>query len=146
MGSVVDERVRDEEHYLRWIFDPRHIIKDEIKPLFISLRKDEDGISGQIYERLESETEIYKAAKSFERVKESYWGYAMASVGKIRSLALDSDKIDVLMTESKVPAHAEIRFVIDGEQIVGNTPNSRLSYYFNEVKELLCGGLSRQLW
>lgn len=146
MGSVVDERVRDEEHYLRWIFDPRHIIKDEIKPLFISLRKDEDGISGQIYERLESETEIYKAAKSFERVKESYWGYAMASVGKIRSIALDSDKIDVIMTESKVPAHAEIRFVIDGEQIVGNTPNSRLSYYFNEVKVLLCGGLSRQLW
>ena len=146
MGKVVDERVRDEEHYLRWIFDPRHIIKDEVKPLFISLRKDEEGVSGQIYERLESETEIYKAAKGFERVKESYWGYAMASVGKIRSLALDSDKIDVLMTESKVPAHAEIRFVIDGEQIVGNTPNSRLSYYFNEVKELLCGGLSRQRW
>jgi hypothetical protein len=50
------------------------------------------------------------------------------------------------MTISGVPAHAEIRFVIDGEQIVGNTPNSRLSYYFNEVKVLLCGGLSRQLW
>lgn len=146
MGPVVDERVRDDEHYLRWIYDPRHIIKDEVKLSFISLRKDEDGISGQIYERLESETEIYKAAKSFERVKESYGGYAMASVGKIRSLALDSDKIDVIMTESKVPAHAEIRFVIDGEQIVGNTPNSRLSYYFNEVKELLCGELSRQLW
>ena len=74
MGKVVDEFVRDEEHYLRWIFDPRHIIKDEVKPLFISLRKDEEGVSGQIYERLESETDIYKAAKSFESIKQSYWG------------------------------------------------------------------------
>lgn len=145
MGKVVDERVRDEEHYLRWIFDPRHIIKDEVKPAFISLRKDEAGVSGQIYERLESEAEIYNAAKSFERVKESYWGYAMASVGKIRSLALDRDEIDVLMTISGVPAHAEIRFVIEGETIVGNTPNSRLSYYFNEIKELLCSGLSKRM-
>ena len=145
MGKVVDKRVRDEEHYLRWIFDPRHIIKDEVKPLFISLRKDEEGVSGQIYERLESETDIYKAAKSFESIKQSYWGYAMASVGKIRSLALDRDRIDVLMTISKVPAHAEIRFVIDGTAIVGNTPNSKLSYYFNEIKESLCSGLSKRM-
>ena len=47
------------------------------------------------------------------------------------------------MTISGVPAHAEIRFVIEGEVIVGNTPNSRLSYYFNEIKELLCSGLSK---
>ena len=145
MGKIVDERVRDEEHYLRWIYDPRHIVKDVVKPVFISLRPKEDGVSGQIYERLESEAEIYKAAKRFERIEESYWGYAMASVGKIRSLALDSDEIDVLMTISRIPAHAEIRFVIEGEQVVGNTPNSRLSYYFNEIKELLCGGLSKQM-
>ncbi len=145
MGKVVDERVRDEGHYLRWIFDPRHIVKDVVKPVFISLRPKEDGVSGQIYERLESEAEIYKAAKRFERIEESYWGYAMASVGNIRSLALDSDEIDVLMTISRIPAHAEIRFVIEGEQVVGNTPNSRLSYYFNEIKELLCVGLSKQM-
>lgn len=145
MGKVVDDRVKDEEHYLRLIYDPRHIIKDVVKPSFISLRKDEDGVSGQIYERLESEAEIYKAAKSFERTKEAYWGFAMASVGEIRSLTLDSDKIDVLMTVSRVPAHAEIRFEIDGEPIVGNTPNSRLSYYFNEIKELLCGGLVKRM-
>ena len=145
MGKVVDDRVKDEEHYLRWIYDPRHIIKDVVKPSFISLRKDEDGVSGQIYERLESEAEIYIAAKSFERTKEAYWGFAMASVGEIRSLTLDSDKIDVLMTVSRVPAHAEIRFEIEGEPIVGNTPNSRLSYYFNEIKALLCGGLSKRM-
>ena len=29
------------------------------------------------------------------------------------------------MTISGVPAHAEIRFVIEGEAIVDNTPNSR---------------------
>lgn len=145
MGKVVDDRVKDEEHYLRWIYDPRHIVKDVVKPVFISLRPKEDGVSGQIYERLESEAEIYKAAKRFERIEESYWGYAMASVGNIRSLALDSDEIDVLMTISRIPAHAEIRFVIEGEQVVGNTPNSRLSYYFNEIKELLCVGLSKQM-
>ena len=145
MGKVVDERVRDDEHYLRWIFDPRHIIKDVVKPSFISLRKDEDGVSGQVYERLESEAEIYKAAKSFERTKEAYWGYAMASVGKIRSVALAGDVIDVLLTESIVPAHAEIRFDIEGDSSVGNTPNPRLTYYFNEIKELLCGGLVKHM-
>lgn len=145
MGKVVDDRVKDEEHYLRWIYDPRHIIKDVVQLSFISLKPKEEGVSGQIYERLESEAEIYKAAKSFERNKEAYWGYAMASVGEIRSIAMDDDKIDVLMTVSKVPAHAEIRFAIDGEQIVGNTPNPRLSYYFNEIKELLCGGLVKRM-
>ena len=145
MGKVVDDRVKDEEHYLRWIYDPRHIIKDVVKPSFISLRPKEDGVSGQIYERLESEAEIYKAAKSFERTKEAYWGFAMASVCEIRSVALAGDEIDVLLTESIVPAHAEIRFVIEGEKIVGNTPNSRLSYYFNEIKALLCGGLSKRM-
>lgn len=145
MGKVVDDRVKDEEHYLRWIYDPRHIIKDVVKPSFISLRPKEDGVSGQIYERLESEAEIYKAAKSFERTNEAYWGFAMASVGEIRSVALAGDEIDVLLTESIVPAHAEIRFVIEGEKIVGNTPNSRLSYYFNEIKALLCGGLSKRM-
>lgn len=145
MGKVVDERVRDDEHYLRWIFDPRHVIKDVVKPTFISLRPKEDGVSGQIYERLESEAEIYKAAKSFERPREAYWGYAMASVGEIRSVALAVDEIDVLLTESFVPAHAEIRFEIEGEVIVGNTPNSRLSYYFNEIKDLLCRGLAKRM-
>lgn len=143
MGVQVDERARDEEHYLRWIFDPRHIIKDEFKPSFISLRRDEQGISGQIYERLETEEEIYKSAKTFERTKESYWGYAMATVGELKAVALDSDEIYVLMTESIVPAHAEIRFVIEGAAVVVNTPNSRLSYYFNEIKELLSRGISK---
>ena len=145
MEQGVDDRVRDEEHYLRWIYDPRNIIKDELKPSFISLRPKERGVSGQIYERLESDVEIYKAAKTYENSTEAYWGYAMALVGDIRSIAMDDDKIDVLMTVSKVPAHAEIRFAIDGEQIVGNTPNPRLSYYFNEIKVLLCGGLSKRM-
>ena len=144
MGKIVEECVRDDEHYLRWIFDPRHVIKDDIKPSFICLRKSEEGVSGQIYERLDSEAEIYKAAKSFQRHREAYWGYAMASAGMIRSVALDGDEVDVLMTESIVPAHAEIRFSIDGDVVIGNTPNSRLSYYFNEIKELLCRRLSKQ--
>ena len=145
MGKVVDERVRDDEHYLRWIYEPRHIIKDVVKPIFISLRPKEDGVSGQIYERLESEAEIYKAAKSFERTKEAYWGYAMATVGQIRSVALAGDEIYVLLTESLVPAHAEIRFEIEGEPIVGNTPNSKITYYFNEIRELLSHNLLRNV-
>lgn len=34
MGKVVDERVRDEEHYLRWIFDRETIVR------FFGLRGD----------------------------------------------------------------------------------------------------------
>ena len=43
-----------------------------------------------------------------------------------------------------MPAHAEICFVIEGAAVVGNTPNSRLSYYFNEIKELLSRDISKR--
>ena len=71
-------------------------------------------------------------------------GYAMSTVGELKAVAMDSDEIYVLMTDSIVPAHAEIRFVIEGAAVVGNTPNSRLSYYFNEIKELLIRGISKR--
>ena len=110
--SMDDSLVRGEEHYLRWIFQPRHIFNGEIRDNFISLRPDETGISGQIYERL-------------------------ALVGDIRDLAKDNDYIDVVMTESLIPAHAEIQFQIEGLPTIGNTPNPKMTYYYFKIKELL---------
>ena len=131
-----DWYVRGEEHFLRWVFDPRHIIQEELRSTFISLRPVEKGISGQIYERLDSEDEIAKSAIRFVRKKETYYGYAMAIVEDIRNIAKEKDQIDVVLTDMAT-AHAEIRFNIGGEDIVGNTPNPRLSYYFNVIKDLL---------
>ena len=127
--------VRGEEHYLRWIFQPRHISNGEIRDNFISLRHDETGISGQIYERIE-EKKIYEVSSEYAKRNKNF-GYAMAKVGDIRDLAKENDDIDVVMTESLIPAHAEIQFKIDGCPIIGNTPNSKMTYYFLKIKELL---------
>ena len=133
----VDGCVMKDEHYLRWIFDSRHIFQGQFKPSFISLRMNEKGISGQIFERLESENVIKESACRFVRSKEIFYGYALAKVEDIENCAIENDTINVVMTESVVPAHAEIRFKLDDVPVVGNTPNPRLSYYFNEIKDLL---------
>lgn len=133
--SMDDSLVRGEEHYLRWIFQPRHISNGEIRDNFISLRPDETGISGQIYERIE-EIKIYEVSSEYAKKNKNY-GYAIAKVGDIRDLAKANDYIDVVMTESLIPAHAEIQFQIEGHPIVGNTPNSKMTYYFLKIKELL---------
>lgn len=133
--SMDDSLVRGEEHYLRWIFQPRHISNGEIRDNFISLRPDETGISGQIYERIE-EIKIYEVSSEYA-IKNKNYGYAIAKVGDIRDLAKANDYIDVVMTESLIPAHAEIQFQIEGHPIIGNTPNSKMTYYFLKIKELL---------
>ena len=133
--SMDDSLVRGEEHYLLWIFQPRHISNGEIRDNFISLRPDETGISGQIYERIE-EIKIYEVSSEYAKKNKNY-GYAIAKVGDIRDLAKANDYIDVVMTESLIPAHAEIQFQIEGHPIVGNTPNSKMTYYFLKIKELL---------
>ena len=133
--SMDDSLVRGEEHYLRWIFQPRHIFNGEIRDNFISLRPDETGISGQIYERLE-ESNIYEVSSEYAKRNKNY-GYAIALVGDIRDLAKDNDYIDVVMTESLIPAHAEIQFQIDGLPTIGNTPNPKMTYYYFKIKELL---------
>ena len=125
----------DEEHYLRWIFQPRHIVNDVLKDNFISLRKDEEGISGQIYERVARDN-IYEVSSMYSKKNDNY-GYAMAKVGDIRKLAQDKDKIDVLLTESPIPAHAEIRFNINDVPVIGNTPHPKMTYYLLKLKELL---------
>ena len=137
--SMDDSLVRGEEHYLRWIFQPRHISNGEIRDNFISLRPNETGISGQIYERIE-ETKIYEVSSEYAKKNKNY-GYAIAKVGKIRDLAKDNDSIDVVMTESLIPAHAEIQFNVEGLLVIGNTPNPKMTYYFRKIKELLSNAI-----
>lgn len=133
--NMDDSLVRGEEHFLRWIFQPRHLSNGEIRDNFISLRPYETGISGQIYERVE-EKKIYEVSSEYAKRNRNY-GYAIAKVGDIRDIAKDNDYIDVVMTESLIPAHAEIQFQIDGHPIIGNTPNSKMTYYYFKIKELL---------
>lgn len=49
----------------------------------------------------------------------------------------ESYKIDVIMTTSIFPFHAEIRLDIDGDCVVGNTQQPKFMKYKDKLKELL---------
>lgn len=130
--------VLDSEHFIRWMFCPKHYEAGRFTEQFICLRpKVDDGISGLIHERLpgiDIKAEVYCIARNFLRHNQCYYGYAFSKVGDIRGLALESDSIDVILV-GRCP-HAEIRFNIDGQIIDKNTPHAKLSYYYDMLKKL----------
>lgn len=139
-------RVEDKEHFARNIYNPRNVDDSGVlKPYFISLRTFQDGtqecgVSGQIYERA-GEDNIVENGISFIRKKngvptERYIGYALANVGEIRSKANNADRIDVVLTESDIKAHAEIQFFVEGELLRGKSRNSHYLKYCDNLKEL----------
>lgn len=142
------DMVMDEERYARNVYDPRNIDeKGILKEPFISLRTFQDGteergVSGQIYDRV-SEEDIIENGIRFIRKKnngepkERYVGFALAKVGDIRAVAGEDDEIDVVLTESEIPAHAEIVFRIEGVYLQGKNRNSRYLKYCDDLKELL---------
>ena len=141
--------VYDEETFVRWIYRPRYINSDgDFKSCFISLRDresfHEEGISGQILERAGHE-QVIKSGQNFRRKsydgtpkEEHFIGYASANCGLIRAVADErDDKIDVVLTESLVPYHAEIRFYVEGTLIKGNNQNAHFLRYKDKLRELL---------
>ncbi|MCR5038944.1 MAG: hypothetical protein K6A94_06375 [Bacteroidales bacterium] len=141
--------VYDDETYVRWIYRPRYINDNgTFRTTFVSLRErgdyKEEGISGQILERAGHE-QVIKCGLSFRRIsydgtpkEERFVGYASAKCGQIRAVA-DSpdDKVDVLLTPSSVPHHAEIRFFILGVSVKGNNQNAHFLRYKDKLRELL---------
>ena len=141
--------VYNDETYARWIYRPRYIGTDGIfKFCFVSLRERndyrEEGISGQILERAGHDT-VIKCGESFRRKtydgtpkEERFIGYAYANCGRIRAVAdEEGDKVDVLLTESIVPHHAEIRFYVDGILVKGNNQNAHFLQYKDKLRSLL---------
>lgn len=141
--------VYNDETYVRWIYRPRYINDDGVfKSCFVSLRDREDfqeeGISGQILERA-GHKQVIKSGLNFRRKtydgtskEEHFIGYASANCGQIRNVADEQDdKIDVVLTESIVPHHAEIRFYVEGALIKGNNQNAHFLRYKDRLRELL---------
>lgn len=136
--------VSNDETYTRWVYIPRYGESlSNLNPVFISLRPGEEGISGQILERTSHEVVLHWGMK-FRRQRndgkpneEQFVGYAKALVGNMRNVAEANDKIDVILTESEVPAHAEIRFCLNGESVRGNTQNPIFLRYKDKLKDLL---------
>ena len=136
--------VADEESYARWIYKPRYVDEEGIyNTSFITLRENEDGVSGQLIDRAGKKLVIlsgmrYRRSKKDGTPKEEkFLGFAKALSGEIRKVAVEPDKIDVIIRESAVPYHAVITFQIEGELIRGNTQNSHFLLYKDKLKDLL---------
>lgn len=148
-NTIQQDCVSDEETYTRWVYVPRYRNnKGEFNHAFISLRewpdRKEEGISGQIIDRASHTTVLLwglkfrRPSKDGTHKEERFTGYAKALAGKIRSIVdEEGDKVDVILTESEVPYHAEIKFEIDGDCIVGNNQHPKFLRYKDKLREIL---------
>ena len=141
MCNAVQNKVLDNEHFARWVYCPRFVDKNgEFNEKFISLRPNEEGISGQIFEKA-GHDEILKCGAEYRRTskdgtekEERFVGYVKALTGEIRKIADEPDTSnDVVYTSSSVPFHAEIRFYINEALLKGNNQNP---YYLRYRKKL----------
>ncbi len=144
MCNEVQYKVLDDEHFARWVYCPRFVSANgEFNERFISLRPYEEGISGQIFEKV-GHNGILKCGAEFRRTskdgtdkEERFVGYVKARVGAIRKIADEPDTaIDVIYTESSIPFHAEIRFFINGDLLIGNNQNPYYLRYRKKLTEL----------
>lgn len=133
--------VTENEHFSRWVYNPRFINDaGEVNDRFITLRShlNEEGISGQLFDRLPIEDVIESGQKFIRKTsngtpKETLSHIAKAEVGNIVHLALGTDKIRVEEVPSEhVPQHAEIKFdVVDN----ASTNSAKMYYYFEKIKD-----------
>ena len=145
-GSVI----YDSEVFARWLYQPRFISNDnKLNDRFISLRVfsgnvAEKGISGQILNRA-GHNSVISCGRKYRRTskdgtnkEERFIGYAKAIVGDIRNTSETfCDAVDVIFAESAdIPFHAEIRFVINGQEIDGNHLDARFLKYKDKLTEL----------
>ena len=144
------EVIYDSEVFARWLYQPRFINNDNmLNDRFISLRVfpgkiAEKGISGQILNRA-GHNSVVSCGKKYRRTskdgtdkEERFIGYAKAIVGDIRNLSESfGDTVDVILAETAdIPFHAEIRFVINGQEIDGNHLDARFLKYKDKLTEL----------
>ena len=142
--------VNDNERFSRWVFYPRFMDESGVlnhKFIFLCPNINEEGISGQLYDRISRQIAIADGMK-FCRKKngkpsEKLVALTIAKTVNLRKLAFVPDCIDVVSCPSPVVhAHAEIRISIDGIPVTGNTANMQLLYYYDRIKDVLSEGIS----
>lgn len=145
MCNAVQNKVLDNEHFARWVYCPRFVNADDtFNERFISLRPNEEGISGQIFEKaghdgiLKCGAEFRRTSKDGTDKEERFVGYVKALTGEIRKIADEPNtSIEVVYTPSpSVPYHAEIRFYINGALLKGNNQNSYYLRYRTNLTKL----------
>ncbi len=143
MCNEVLNKVLDDEHFARWVYCPRFVSADDtFNDKFISLRPNEEGISGQVLEKAGHDN-ILNCGAQFRRTKkdgtkERFVGYVKAQVGDIRKIANEPNtSIEVVYTASpSVPYHAEIRFYINEALLKGNNQNPYYLRYRTNLTKL----------
>ena len=145
MCNEVQDKVLDDEHFARWVYCPRFVDTDgTFNEKFISLRPQEEGISGQIFEKaghdgiLKCGAEFRRTSKDGTDKEERFVGYVKTQVDKIRKIADEPNtSIDVVYTPSlSVPFHAEIRFYINETLLKGNNQNPYYLRYRTNLTKL----------
>ena len=128
--------VGDEEIYGRFVMDPRHQ-----KNPFISLRRNEEGVSGMIISRFKDSETIEPCRQTIMRKSKQFIPSMLTSLVKhIRNISIkDVIDVDVILTEINYPYHAEIRFINlkDNELVNGNTRLAEFSCICDDIKDLL---------
>ena len=152
MKNQFDNEVKDSERFSRWVYRPRFIDASGIlSDRFITLRPQlhEEGISGQLYDRVGREVVIKEGVLFVHKdkngnPKEELVAISKALVSEIRELSQDNDIIDVVSVPSaKVSHHAEIRFKIDGVDFMAdrNVMDARLQDYFDQIRMIMSENL-----
>lgn len=144
MSDIDPNIVDDQEHFSRWVYQPRFIDENgRLNSRFVILRPtiNEEGLSGQLFDRISLEVAVSEGKKFIRKYKtnsEKLVALAIVGVGDLRQIADVNDIIDVVSVPSEsVSAHAEIRFYLNGQLATGNTPTSFLKYYFDEINSLM---------
>ena len=121
--------VYDSEIFARWLYRPRFIDENnKLNERFISLRVfsgriPEKGVSGQLLNRA-GHNSVILCGKLFRRTSKD-------------GSNLLCDKVDVILTDAVIiPFHAEIRFIIDGQEIDGNHIDARFLKYKDKLTDL----------
>lgn len=114
--------VGDEEIYGRFVMRPRHYVGAAIGERFLSLRPiDRGGISGVIVSRFREGETLLLAKERLEKIarKQSVTALCTASAGALRSCSIPGKmKVDVVLTDTAFPYHAEIRCYENDEKII----------------------------
>lgn len=127
--------IQDDEILARIVFSPRNInpVTKEISDSFIYLRKGENDLS---FIRFELAGGMQGCIDYGKRIMKKQTVYAVATciAREIRSL---SPIITITADSDNNPFHVSIRFIKDGNFIVGEVSDAQIIYLMDKIKRLL---------
>jgi len=141
-SGLLRTEVSDHENIIRLILSPKNIEEDgTLKPSFITLRKDEEGISFLRLDFMGRESVIEKGnarANMYSKPskKQKLYGWAKAIAKEITDIAPET--ISLKIDEPDIaPEHVTICFSISDKTIKGIVTDIRILHIFEKIRRIL---------